>query len=252
VEGAARGTQAEEGRGKFWRNKAIEEHATARIAELERILGKPVSPPVPIDLLAEKVLGLDFLWEPIDERPGEVIFAGLHAKDRLIIMNEGRRDLFNEKPGLERSTKGHEMGHWDLFIDEGQLDHPELFPADESGPVVFRSTPHGDVAIIKMLMGSAEGRELLRSISARADDPDEARAVNRYAAAISMPAALIRAEALKINRTRWPELYRLAERFDVTISALTVRLKQLDLLWVGPNKELYESHASATGQQSLF
>jgi len=27
--------------------------------------------------VAEKVLGLDFLWEPIDELPGEVVLGGL-------------------------------------------------------------------------------------------------------------------------------------------------------------------------------
>ena len=38
-----------------------------------------------------------------------------------------RQALFKEKPGLERSTKGHEMGHWDLFVDKGSLEHPTLF-----------------------------------------------------------------------------------------------------------------------------
>ena len=233
------------------RNLEIEDLAQARIVELARELGRPVSPPIPIDLIAEKRLGLDFLWEPIEELPGETVLGGLIARKRLIVLNETHRQLFAAKPGLERSTKGHEMGHWDLFIDKGTLDHPTLFGADGDGPFALRSSAAGDVAIIKMLQSDAEGRELLRKIQSRADEPDEARAVNRYAAALSMPADLLRTEAMKIDRTRWPNLYRLRDRFDVTISALVVRLQQLELLYVDRSGKLYESKDAATGQGTL-
>jgi len=236
---------------RILRNQEIEEIAASRLAELERRLGRPLSPPIPIDLIAEQVLGLDFLWEAIDELPREKVFGGLIAKKRLIVLNENRKRLFAEKPGLERSTKGHEMGHWDLFIDKGSLDHPTLFNVDGDGPFAFRSSPAGDVAIIKALDRDAEGRELLRKIQSRADEPDEARAVNRYAAALSMPAEMIRADALKIDRTQWPNLYRLAERFEVTISALRVRLEQLGLLYVDEHGKLYESRDAASGQTML-
>ena len=151
------------------RNQEIEDLASSRLAELQRELGDPLNPPIPIDLIAEKVLGLDFLWETIDELPGETIFGGLIPQKRLIILNEKRRGLFTEKPGLERSTKGHEMGHWDLFIDKTSLDHPTLFHVDGDGPIAFRSSPAGDVAIIKMLESDPEGRKLLREIQSRAD-----------------------------------------------------------------------------------
>jgi hypothetical protein len=52
-----------------------------------------LTPPIPIDLLAEKVLKLDFLWEEIDELPGETVLGALHPQKRLIIMNEKRRAL---------------------------------------------------------------------------------------------------------------------------------------------------------------
>lgn len=236
---------------RILRNQEIEEIAQSRLAELQRQLGRPLSPPISIDLIAEKVLGLDFLWEPIDELPGETIFGGLIAKKRLIVLNENRKGLFAEKPGLERSTKGHEMGHWDLFIDKGSLDHPTLFSVGGDGPFAFRSSPAGEVAIIKMLDRNPEGRELLRKIQSRADEPDEARTVNRYAAALSMPVDMIRAEALKIDRTHWPNLYRLAEKFEVTISALRVRLEQLGFLYVDEHGKLYESRDAASGQGML-
>jgi hypothetical protein len=233
------------------RNQQIEDLAQRRLDELARQLGSPLAPPIPIDLLAEKILGLDFLWEPIEELPGELVLGGLIPHRRLIILNENRKALFEEKPGLERSTKGHEMGHWDLFVDKGSLDHPTLFDNKSDGPFVRRSSPLGEVAVLAALRGG-EGEALLRNIAARADEPDEARAVNRYAAAIAMPRELLRAEALQINRTEWRSLYALARRWQVTISALRVRLEQLDLLYVGKEGQLYESKDQATGQRSLF
>ena len=124
---------------KFYRNSDIEAQAELRLAELERMLGRPLTPPVPIDLIAEKLLGLDFLWDAIDELPGESILGGLDAPNRLIV-NENRRETFGKHKGLERSTKGHEMGHWDLFIDPSSLDHPTLFDRSDNGPIVYRST----------------------------------------------------------------------------------------------------------------
>ena len=125
-----------------------------------------------------------------------------------------------------------------------------MFENDEA--FVRRSSPAGDLLVIKALIQTPEGQELLRQINKRADDPDEARAVNRYAAALSMPKRLITDEAMRINRRSWPPLYRLAERFEVSITALTVRLKQLNLLYIDDQKRLYESREQATGQGSLF
>jgi hypothetical protein len=235
---------------KFYRNAAIEERAEQRIAELEKLLGRPVEPPVPLELIAEHLLGLDFLWDNIDELPGEVIFGGLRMEEKLIVLNENRRALFEEKPGLERSTKGHEMGHWDLFGRNEQAGQLVMF--EEDTRFVRRSSPAGGVRVMKALIKTPEGQELLRQIQKRADDPDEARAVNRYAAALSMPKRLITEEALKIDRRSWPPLYRLAEKFEVTPTALKVRLLQLNLLYVDDNGRLFESIEEATGQRSLF
>lgn len=235
---------------KFYRNDAIEERAEQRISELERILGRPVEPPISLELIAEHLLGVDFLWEEIEELPGELVFGGLRMEEKLIVLNESRRAMFEGKPGLERSTKGHEMGHWDLF---GTKDQPsQLVMFEEDARFVRRSTPAGDVRVMKALIKTPEGQELLRKIQKRADDPDEARAVNRYAAALSMPKRLITEEAMKIDRRSWPPLYRLAERFEVSITALAVRLKQLNLLYIDENERLYESIEQATGQKSLF
>jgi len=235
---------------KFYRNKKIEDLAERRLAELEQKLGQPVLPPIPMDAVGEQILGLNFLWEEIEELPGEIIFGALNPKARLVILNESRRAIFEDKPGLERSTKGHELGHWDLFIDKTSLDHPTL-PGFDEGAFVRRRSGIGEVEVLKILKSCQEGEKLLSEIEARADEPDEARAVNRYAAALSMPESMIRAAAAKIDRTKWPPLYQLARKFDVTISALRVRLEQLGLLYLDKDGRLYESRDQAVGQASF-
>jgi hypothetical protein len=237
---------------KFYRNQQIEDQAGRRLDELEQVLGRPLAPPVPIDVLAERVLGLDFLWEAITELPGEVILGGIQPAKRLIVLNENRRALFDAKPGLERSTKGHEMGHWDLFVDRARLDHPTLFEAEAEGDgnrmTVLRSSPVGDVEVMKLLLRDPEGRELLRKMEAHADRPDEARSVNRYAAALSLPPRLLRPAVLAIDRSDWRNLYPIADQFNVTISALKVRLEQLGLLYLRRDGTLYEFRDAGTGQ----
>jgi hypothetical protein len=239
---------------KFYRNQEIEDLAEARLAQLVEVLGAPLTPPIPIDLLAEKILGLNFLWEDIDELPGEIIPGALLPQQRCIVLNEKHLSLFEQKPGLERSTKGHEMGHWDLFIDKATLEHPSLFDRAGSSPVLRRRSGLGDVFTIQRLLAFPEGQHLLRAIQSHADDPEEARAVNRYAAAISMPKDMLCEAAHKIDRTTWSDLYALATTFDVTITALTVRLSQFNLLYLkrdGNKTILYESAEDAMGQMSL-
>lgn len=238
---------------RFYKNQEIEGITETRLLDLEKALGEPLSPPIPIDVIAERVLGLDFLWEPIEEFPGEIIFGALVPDERQIVLNENRLELFKEKPGLERSTKGHEIGHWDLYFSKANLDHPTLFDMDDQKIHAFRSSPLGEVTVLKALIGNLEYLEILEKIGSRADEADEARTVNRYAAALSMPKNMITEDVLKIDRTEWKNLYPIAKKYDVTITALRVRLEQLNLLYVDKKTgKLYPSREQAFGQQSLY
>ena len=238
---------------KFYRNEQIEQIAERRLYEFERKLERPLSLPIDIELFGDLVLGLSMLWEEIDELPGEEVLAGLRASDRLIVMNERRKQEMEQKPGRRRLTQGHEMGHWDLFVDISKLDHPALFEAAAPAIFAYRSSTGGQVQIMNALLSCEKGRDLLRQINSRADAPDEARSVNRYSAALLMPRAIFTDEAKKIDRTQWPNLYRLAERFGVTISALCVRLEQFNLVYVDQeNKKLYPSREDAQGQARLL
>jgi hypothetical protein len=235
---------------KFYRNEQIEQIAEQRLSEFQQKLGRPLSFPIDIELFGDLVLGLSMLWEEIEEMPGEEVLAGLRASDRLIVMNERRKDEMEQKPGRRRLTQGHEMGHWDLFVDISKLDHPELFDASASGMFAYRSSSGGQVQI---LLSSEQGRDILRQINARSDSPDEARSVNRYAASILMPRSIFVEKARMIDRTQWRNLYDLAAQFGVTISALRVRLEQFNLLYLDQaTNRLYPSREEALGQRRLF
>jgi hypothetical protein len=238
---------------KFYRNVRIEEIAEQRLREFEGKMGRPLSLPIDIELFGDLVLGLSMLWEDIDELPGEEVLAGLRASDRLIVMNERHKQEMEQRPGRRRLTQGHEMGHWDLFVDISKIDHPTLFEAATPAIFAYRSSTGGQVQIMRTLLSCESGRDIVRQFNSRADTPDEARSVNRYAAAILMPRVVITDESKKIDRTQWPNLYRLAERFGVSISALCVRLEQFNLLYVDQeNKKLYASRQEAQGQTRLF
>jgi hypothetical protein len=145
------------------------------------------------------------------------------------------------------------MGHWELFVDKSKLDHPGLFDAAAPEIFAYRSSTGGQVEIIQTLLTSEPGRDILRQINSRADTSDEARSVNRYAAAILMPRSAVIEEARKIDRTQWRNLYLLVEHFGVTISALRVRLEQLNLLYVDQKTNtLYPSREEAHGQGRLM
>jgi hypothetical protein len=238
---------------RFYRSEQIERIAEQRLLQFEEKLGRPLTIPVDIELFGDLVLDLSILWEEIDELPGEEVLAGLRADKRLIVMNERRKVAMEGKPGRRRLTQGHEMGHWDLFVDKSKLEHPGLFENATEEIFAYRSSTGGQIEVMQRLLLCQEGIELLREIKKRSDPPDELRCVNRYAAAVLMPRAIIVEEAKRIDRTRWPNLYRLAERFDVTISALRVRLEQMNLLYVDqPTSKLFSCREEAQGQTRLF
>lgn len=239
---------------RFWQNAAIESRASERISELGVRLARPVEAPIPIEVLVEGILGLDFLWEEAKEEPGEVVLAYLCPDRRLVVMNEKHQALFQRRPGLERFTVMHEAGHWDLFLRDATTDHPQLFGDTVSGPSASRERYRHltKVTIPRELLKDPDGIELLTSITSREDDKDERRAVNRYAAAILMPPTLLRRDAQTREIAGWTDIYWLADRYKVTPTAMRIRLEQLGISSIDEDGVVHGSRAEREGQQRLF
>jgi len=193
----------------FWRRKEVEWKAEDALDKFHR-LGGSLEPPIDVDMVGELVYDLRMDWEVIEE-DGRTILAGLHPRERRIAMNETHKELFVRKPGLERFTKGHEIAHWVLHVDEASLDYPVL-----------------------------PGMEIEDNMLCRdGEDSWREKQADWFSAALLMPSNNLLPICQKEDLMQWNSLYKIAERFDVNISALcTVVLQQLV---VGYNEPLSTS-----------
>ena len=66
-----------------------------------------------------------------------------------------------------------------------------------------------------------------RRLTAGQDTPEVKSLVDRYQSALLMPKWLMKEAEQRYDFTKWPQLYRLAEEAQVSISNLTVRLRRL-------------------------
>ena len=241
---------------KYLRNEIIEDVTAQRIREYESKAAVTVKLPVPVEEIVEQVLGLDFDWDVIEEQLGEQILGGLDAENRKILLNEAHKDLFDEKPGLLRSTIGHEAGHWELDLDRAKLTQPMLPGIDVTPCFVHRHATKSD-RLIEVLftkaMSDDRAYKVYRDLTGGEDAPEVKSAVDRYQSCLLMPKWLMLEADAQHDLTTWPELYRLAETAQVTISNLTVRLQRLGLIYLRDwDRTVYRSKDEVTGQKKLF
>ena len=237
---------------KYLSNKDIEDIAENRILEYVRKFEPIKEPPIPLDQIIELLFGLSISWEEIKDDDTMPIWGGLRPAEKEIVLNEKHITFFKQKPGVERSTKAHELGHLDLFIDKSSLNYP-VFPGfAKNNSFACRMATKGLVQIVHDALIDYESYKILKNDLRKIDPPDVATAVNRYASVISMPRLLLTVVAKDFDLKHWPSLYKLAETFDVTISALTVRLQQLGLMFIAEDKKIYNSKEEYYGQGNLF
>jgi hypothetical protein len=237
------------------RTRTIDAVTALRIRQYEQLTGTPVTFPVPVEKIVERILGLNFDWVDIEERPGEQILAGLIPEEKRIVLNSKHLELFKEKPGLERSTIGHEAGHWDIDIDRTSLHHPRLPGFEMQSSVVRRQAADRHVLVEVLNRAAYDDRyyEIYRQLTAGQDSPEVRSAVDRYQSSLLMPDWLIKAAVQEFDVTSWPDLYQLAEKAQVNISNLVVRLRRLNIVYLPEgSKDLYRGRDAFTGQKHLF
>jgi hypothetical protein len=241
---------------QYLRNEAIDGVTAQRIRKYESKTGVTVRLPVPVEQIVEQVLGLDFDWDEIEELPGERVLRGLDAVNKKILLNEKHTALFDSKPGLLRSTIGHEAGHYDIDSDRAKLMHPTLPGMDFTPTIAKRHAKKSDRMIEVLLDRAAtdpRAARLLKKITDGQDTPEQKSAVDRYQSSLLMPDWLMREAAERFDLTKWPQLYRLAEEAQVNISNLTVRLRRLGLIYLRDgDKTIYRSEDEWSGQKCLF
>lgn len=214
----------------------VENEALVILRRYETEFDGSVRPPIDVDLIGEEVFELTWDWDVMeDPLPRQttdnnrhlVILAGLYPRKRLVVLNEAHADVFRAKPGLERFTKGHEIGHWVLHIDKAALDHPSLFEDDDE-------------------------RDPAETIICRdGDDTWIERQADWFSAGLLMPKEPFLEAARQVDLTRWRARYELAEQFGVTISALGNRLNRFGLSYVDEYGTIHTSAAVSRGQLAI-
>ena len=193
----------------------IEERAIRLLSRYEPDFGAVTGPPVPVEEIADGLLDLRLLWDSVSESASTTVLAGLEPQKRMIKFNESRRQVFDETQGLYNTVLGHEVGHWELHVGH-ELAAQEQLPQFER---VY---------------------ECLYQESTCTRGPKETQA-HRFMGFLLMPSSLLWEAIRDVELTSWPNLYRLREIFQVTISALRIRLERLGVLYVAADGQLYPS-----------
>ena len=215
--------------GQFFSREQIE-HATVNLLReyARKHSWASDAPPIPVEHIAEDLLDLRLLWEPIPEKDGQVILAKLVAGEQRIIFNETRQDLLDDTPFLYNTTLAHEVGHWILHVERGNWGRQQsLFEVEKQEFIVYRNT------------GSSR------------DSWDEKNA-HRFMGCLLMPHQLLTSMAAQTPISGFSELYTLRDQFEVTVSALTIRLADLNIAYIDADGRFYPSREAFQGQANLW
>lgn len=202
----------------------IEMRANEVIVKYEERYGL-ISAPVPVERMAEDVLDLIIEWNKIPERTSEIIFAGLNPAQRKVVFNE-RRKAYYDDGGLYNTVLAHEIGHWVLHVDAS------------------------DLGLQAPLPGTGMASEFVYRKSGP-NKPIEWQA-HTFMGYLVLPHRLLRQFIMTEDLCDWNSLYHLRDKFDVTISALTMRLKKMGLIYIDDDKNIYQGEASYRGQEKLL
>ena len=210
---------------KFLSDTRVEDMAGHLLHRYESQYGAISSPPVPVERILEDVLDLNILWDDISEPPRQSILAELDSNAKTVTFNESRRTLITETPGLYYTILAHEAGHWEVHVDHGILTQ--------------RPLPNFERDVSCLYHSSGPGQDL-REVQA-----------HRFMGFLLMPSHVLLETVREVDLLSWPLLYELRDRFQVTITALKVRLERLGLLYVTEDGKLHPSRLEYEGQIRL-
>lgn len=233
----------------FVRNESIETRAFEIIRGYEKKTNNKVEPPIPIEKIIMQMYDLYVEWDDIEEEKEITVLGGLASFERKIILNSKHKNLFLSTMGLERSTIGHEAGHWEYDVDKTNLDNDITLELPDIDLYYLRSSEK--YPRITSFRGNikSENAQILQMLK-KYDLPDQARIVNRFSAALNMPIYLIN-EYLKTNEIQsWVEFYKMKKAFEVSTAALRVRLEQLKLVVIKDGK-FFKNKEEMLGQTVL-
>lgn len=234
---------------KFLTNEEIEERA-AKVLDAHVEGGRRNTKlPVDVDTLTECAFRFQVSWEAIDDPPGCRTFATLVPTPQSdlfnarLTLNEKFSDFLHSHPEIERLTRGHELCHWVVHIDEGMLRSGTL-PFDSNEPEVRYHRAQYSAASLsaeeKNLLASfaLEDERAYRALKGRAAETDGCiepdwmhRQAEHFSACLLVPRQPLYEE---LEGRADPAFYgthvRLAELFGVSKRVIQIRLKKIGLI----------------------
>ncbi len=158
----------------FRSDAQIESAAQELLRRYADVMGTPPRPPIPVDVIAEQVLGLTLEMKDLRQKLGRPdVLGATWFDDALVIIdstlegNEGRYSF----------TLGHELGHWQLHRPLRELDKVtfplfSLEPGEKAGPAIVCRDGQRDPAEIQadkfsafLLMPASDVRSAVKQVT---------------------------------------------------------------------------------------
>lgn len=195
----------------------IERRAADVLMRVQAKRKRPLKWPVDAGHLAE-ALGLDMDCGEIPPDEQGAIAAMILPSERKIVMNENSLAL---PKGFEESSIAHEIGHWELHIDQNVVSQ---FVELQNNGVATDIEPF-----------------LCRSVNTQQGIEWQAQ---YFASCLLMPQFKLEEVRRGRDLTNWRHLYAIREELGVTISNLTTRLKDLGWIYIPKgSKQIYPGKA---------
>jgi len=209
---------------KYYHPDVIAKRADEMLARYEAKIGATLFLPIPIERIAEDLIDLQILWQSLPDKDDNTVLAGLSPRKKLVVFNETRLPLFEKTPGLYRTVLAHEIGHWELHSEK-----------DASSQIC--------------IPGMVEPLQFIFYSESKSWDEKNA---HLFMSHLLVPEALLNPLIRNVQVFDWPLLYRLRDTFQVTISAIRIRLERKGLLYVDGDGKIYRSKAEYNGQERMI
>lgn len=165
-------------------------------------------------------LDLGVYWESIPADQHGAIAALILPLERQIVLNENIPEL---RGGFGESTLAHEIGHWELHIDQTATDK-----------FTERLQQGIEISMQPFLCRGVDGQ--LQKIEWQAQ---------RFASYLLMPRWILDDVRRGRDLTKWSHLYAIAHELNVTISNLTNHLQKLNWIIIPPgSRQVYTGIAA--------
>jgi len=204
----------------------IELRAMDVITRVNQKRKRPLKWPIDAGHVAEALgLDMDCGYIPPDEKGA--IAAMILPTERKIIMNEKSLEL---PKGFEESSIAHEIGHWELHIDQNAV----------SNFVELRDC--GTETTVEPF--------LCRNVSSQKGIEWQAQ---YFAGCLLMPQFKLEDVRRGRDLTNWRHLYAMKDELGVTISNLSNRLQDLSWIYIPKgSKQIYPGKAAHSREKQAF